>query len=84
MGLDTGKCYETAVLEGIDTDARVYALVGIVTIGCFAVGLVALARWGPGELGLLEVAPFAVGFLLFMAVYFVSFAIQRIEGKEGL
>lgn len=65
------------------SDRGFYLLVGTVTIVLFALGLGALALRNPDVLTGRSLFPFAVGFLVFMGVYVVSYAIRHLEDAEG-
>lgn len=66
------------------SDRRFYAVVGAATISVFVLALVGLAQLAPVEFGLREVIGLVAGFSLFMLVFFVSYAIRRLEDIEGL
>ncbi len=67
------------------SDASVYVVSGAFAIAVFVVAMALLLSLTTVELGDGTVATFTVGFLLFMAVYFVAMAIYRgIDARERL
>lgn len=70
--------------QRLESDVGVYYAVGLFTIGVFVVCLGVLAVAGPSGVGTRELGGLVVGFLLFMGVYFVSIAVQRLEEREDV
>ena len=67
------------------SDVGVYLLSGVFAIAVFVVAMALLVSLTAVELGDGTVATFTVGFVLFMAVYFVAMAIYRgIDARERL
>lgn len=65
------------------SDTGVYTLSGVFAILVYVVAVGALTVRTPVELDSGELRTFTVGFLLFVAVYFVSMAIYRgIDSRE--
>lgn len=64
------------------SDTGIYVGAGIFTIVVFAVSMAAVSLWGI-DISSGSVITLSIGFLGFMAVYFVSLAVYRgIERKE--
>jgi hypothetical protein len=67
----------------LQSDLGVYVGSGLFALGVFAVAVAVLLVRGVVEFGTGTVATFAVGFGLFISVYFVAMAIYRgIDSRE--
>lgn len=67
----------------LESDTGFYYAVGAFTIAVFVIGVGILALANPGGVGAIELAGLAVGFTLFMLVYFVSITVHRLEDGDG-
>ena len=65
----------------LDTDTGVYVVSGLFAVLVFVVAVAVLVLFTPAEPSTGELLTFAVGFLLFVAVYFAAMAIYR--GIDG-
>ncbi|MFA9518398.1 hypothetical protein ACERIT_14500 [Halopenitus sp. H-Gu1] len=72
----------TDVTERLSSDLGVYLLSGAFSLLVFFVALVGLAYFVPGGLGRRRLAGFVVGFLLFVATYFIAMWIYREIGAR--
>ena len=68
--------------QALDSDGSFYTVVGAATIAIFVLAVIAIAVVGPAGLGGRELAGLVGGFAMFMLVFFVSYAIRRIEDYE--
>ncbi len=64
-------------MDGIDRDTAIYVGTGIFAIGVFLVAISVLVDRTPLAPDRRTLATLSIGFLLFMAVYFVSMAVYR-------
>ena len=69
--------------ELFDSDGSFYTVVGAATIAIFVLAVIAIAAVGPAGLGGRELAGLVGGFAIFMLVFFVSYAIRRVEDHEA-
>ena len=66
-----------------DSDTGIYVATGVFTIAVFVVAIAAVITWTSIELATGTIVMLTVGFLGFMAVYFVAMAVYRgIESRE--
>jgi len=61
-----------------ESDKAVALLAGGVTLALFVVGIAIVSVTSPSGVGGRELAGFAVGFGLFVAIYFVSMSADRV------
>ena len=71
-----------SIVRILESDTGLYSVVGLFTILVFLGALVGVWIVTPGGLNSRGLAGLVVGFFLFMLVYFVSIAIQRVEELE--
>ncbi|MCU4925785.1 hypothetical protein OB905_07280 [Halobacteria archaeon AArc-dxtr1] len=67
-----------------DSDRQFYAIVGAATIAIFVLALVGIAVVGPAGVGTRELVGLVAGFIVFMFVFFISYAIRRLEDAENV
>lgn len=75
---------ETRMREFLETDTGFYYAIGAFTIAVFLVSIAVLAIATPGGVGSRGLVGLVVGFALFMVVFFVSIAVHRLEGRDGI
>ena len=73
-----------SIVRILESDTGFYSVVGLFTILVFLGALVGVWIVTPGGFEIHGLIGLVVGFFLFMLVYFVSIAIQRVEDLEEL